>query len=1011
MSISILDGLNKEQANAVLQTEGPVLIFAGAGSGKTKTLTHRLAYLILEKKVSPFRILAVTFTNKAAQEMIKRIENLLIISNSKIQISNIKQNSNSKYQNNKLPWAGTFHSICAKILRREVDQSLLKYTNNFSIYDSDDQKQLIKRIVKDLKYDPKKFNPGLVSALISSAKSELIDSAGYKKIANDYFTRIISEIYTLYEKRLVENNAMDFDDLLINVVKLFKTTQEILDRYQNQFQYIMVDEYQDTNEPQYQLIKLLSQKTKNICVVGDDFQCFHPLTKLITQKGLKNICNITLKDNIRVASGNGSSVFKGIEKIKKYSYKGKLIRVKTKKNKILLLTPNHIVFSRLGINSNIFYVYLMFRKDKGFRVGIAKGTRITKHKPQNGLLVRGNQEKADKMWILRVCDGSAEAIYWESFFAFKYGIPTVIFFTAGRSTIMDQKQIDDLYKNIDTVEKAKILMADQYLFEEYSHWTPQATIRNSTKRINIRLALFDDRRKSILNPWGMSRLSINSSDIELKSHIEKLGIMTRKGKSSDWRTEITRLDYGEIEIILNKIVSSIRGGFNIVKTACLVEGKRMHFTPASHLRKSMKIAIIENNNIVEDEIVDIKMIDYQGFVYDLEIDKLHNYVANGVVVHNSIYSWRGANFRNILNFERDYPNAKTFKLEQNYRSTENILTGAQALIKNNRVRSEKKLWTEIKSNLPVTVLEVEDENEEIDFIIREIKALQQKLNEIVILYRTNAQSRSLEEGLIKANILYRLIGGIRFYERKEVKDIIAYLRYLVNPNDSVSMERIINTPTRGIGRKTYESFSNAKFKMQNSKSQFKIQNEKIPIKVQDFLKMIDGMREKIEFKTPAEIIDLIMYKTGYKKWLDDGTIENESRLENILELKTVASQYQTIDGFLEKVALVQDTDKINSDDQAVTLMTLHSAKGLEFETVFVVGLEEGLLPHGRSLQDESELEEERRLCYVGMTRAKNRLYLIYSRNRFIFGSFQYQSRSRFIDEISHLDGEAVEFIV
>ncbi|PIX31368.1 hypothetical protein COZ61_00090, partial [Candidatus Berkelbacteria bacterium CG_4_8_14_3_um_filter_33_6] len=377
----------------------------------------------------------------------------------------------------------------------------------------------------------------------------------------------------------------------------------------------------------------------------------------------------------------------------------------------------------------------------------------------------------------------------------------------------------------------------------------------------------------------------------------------------------------------------------------------------------------------------------------------------------SIYSWRGANFRNILNFERDFPNAKTFKLEQNYRSTENILAGAQALIKNNRVRSEKKLWTKIKSNLPVTVLEVEDENEEIDFIIREIKALRQKLNEIVVLYRTNAQSRSLEEGLIKANILYRLIGGIRFYERKEVKDIIAYLRYLFNPSDRVSMERIINVPPRGIGRKTLQNFQFTIFNLQSISNDKISKIEKIPSKVIDFLKMIDNMREKIEFKTPAEMIDLIMYKTGYKKWLDDGTIENESRLENILELKTVASQYQTFEEFLEKVALVQDTDKINSDDQAVTLMTLHSAKGLEFETVFVVGLEEGLLPHRRSFQDESELEEERRLCYVGMTRAKNRLYLIYSRNRFIFGSFQYQSRSRFIDEIAHLDGEAVEFIV
>lgn len=631
MSDLLLNGLNEEQKKAVLQIEGPVLIFAGAGSGKTKTLTHRLAYLIVEKKINPFKILSVTFTNKAAQEMADRISHLL-------------QNLESRILNLgtvvKLPWMGTFHSICAKILRREVDRSSLKYSQNFTIYDSDDQKQLIKRIVKELGIDPKKFNPGLVSALISSAKSEFIDSAKYKELANDYFTKSISEIYTNYQKRLIDSNAMDFDDLLINTVKLFKTESAVLNRYQGQFQYIMIDEYQDTNEPQYQLIKLLANKSENICVVGDD--------------------------------------------------------------------------------------------------------------------------------------------------------------------------------------------------------------------------------------------------------------------------------------------------------------------------------------------------------------------------HQAIYSWRGANFRNILNFKQDFPSAKIIKLEQNYRSTTNILSCAQELIKNNKERSEKKLWSEVKSNLPVTVLEVEDESEEIDFIIKEIKSLGIKLNDTVILYRTNAQSRSLEEGLVKANILYRLIGGIRFYERKEVKDILGYLKIIYNIEDNISLNRIINTPTRGIGRKTAE-----KLKVVDKKMVIEGENKKL----KQFIELYNDLAEKAQEKNPQDLIDYVLYKTGYKKWLSDGTIENESRLENILELKSVASQYQTLEEFLEKVALVQDTDKISSDDQAVTLMTLHSAKGLEFDTVFVVGLEEGLLPHGRSLQDESELEEERRLCYVGMTRAKNRLYLIYSRNRFIFGSFQYQSRSRFIDEIAHLDGEAVEFIV
>ncbi|TSC92500.1 MAG: ATP-dependent DNA helicase PcrA [Candidatus Berkelbacteria bacterium Licking1014_85] len=626
----IFQGLNDEQREATVSIEGPLLILAGAGSGKTRVLTHRIAYLILEKKVYPNNILAITFTNKAAGEMISRITEII----SQFSILN------SQFSKPML-WAGTFHSICVKILRREIDNSELPYSSNFTIYDSYEQKQLLKKIVKDLRIDPKKFNPSLTSALISSAKCELIDAKKYREYNSGSFYDTIAQIFSLYEKELVKANAMDFDDLLNNCVKLFQNHSAILEKYQRIYKYILIDEYQDTNTAQYQLVKLLVNEARNIAVVGDDFQ--------------------------------------------------------------------------------------------------------------------------------------------------------------------------------------------------------------------------------------------------------------------------------------------------------------------------------------------------------------------------SIYAFRGANFRNILNFKHDYPNAKIIKLERNYRSTQAILNSASELIKNNKARSEKKLWTDNKSKLPVTAVEVMDENEEIDFIISEISAQNIDFSSTAILYRTNAQSRSLEEGLIKKNIPYRIIGGIRFYDRKEIKDIIAFLRIILNINDAISLERIINIPPKGIGEKTF-----AKMQIQNSK--FKIQNDEPNPKLQKFISIYENLREQKDKLSPKELIDYILKRTGYKDFIFDGTIEGEARWENIQELKTVASAYNNLAEFLERVALVQDIDSYKSGENSLTLMTLHSAKGLEFEAVFIAGLEEGLLPHSRSLTELDELEEERRLCYVGMTRAKKRLYLLHANCRNIYGNTQMQNRSRFIDEISGLSNEFVEFI-
>jgi len=633
--MKIVNDLNKQQKEAVLQTEGPLLILAGAGSGKTKTLTQRVVYLICEKNIQPENILGVTFTNKAANEMKERVRAEL--ARSKCSNCSITSFVNKKqFQQGtadvifSLPWMGTFHSICVKILRREIHH--LGFENSFTIYDQTDSLSLIKTIMKELGIDVKANNPRAVRTFISGAKNELISAKDYASYAESYFQENVGKIYQEYQKRLKKANALDFDDLLVFTVKLFEN-KEILEKYQEIFHYILVDEYQDTNEVQYRLVKKLAEKRKNICVVGDDWQ--------------------------------------------------------------------------------------------------------------------------------------------------------------------------------------------------------------------------------------------------------------------------------------------------------------------------------------------------------------------------SIYGFRGANFRNILNFERDYPQAKVVKLEENYRSTANILNAANAIIKNNKKRSEKTLWTKKEAGSPIVVYEAEDQHDEIRFVIDEIEGmlpLYKTYDNFVILYRTNAQSRVIEEVLLERGAPYRIVGAVEFYQRKEIKDILAYLKLIANLDDEVALARIINVPTRGIGAKTQKQIPNFKLQIINK---FQITNSKL----QKFVELIQKFQMKSKELTPADLIEYVAEESEYKKMILDGTDEGEGRWENIEELKSVAQKYTKLEDFLQEISLISDVDNYDVNAERITLMTMHNAKGLEFPVVFIVGAEEGLFPHVRSLMEPMEMEEERRLAYVGVTRAKERLYMTYAQSRMIYGNIQNNISSRFIDEI------------
>lgn len=988
------NNLNPEQQRAVQTTEGPLLILAGAGSGKTKTLTHRIAYILEQNLATPYQILAVTFTNKAAKEMRTRVAKILGAS------------SDDKAF---MPYMGTFHGICVKILRQ--DGEYIGVPKNFIIYDESDRQTLVKQLAKQLQIDDKQLPFRALSGCISSAKNELISPAEYKSMAKSPTQRAASQVFPLYEQSLRRQGALDFDDLIGRTVALLKTNKQIQQKWQQQFKYIMIDEYQDTNTAQYELIKLITNKQRNLCVVGDDWQCLPPNSKINTPNGFTEIKDINKGDLVISASGYGKSSNFKVSKVKKFSYKGNLITIKTKSGNIIACTPKHLLFVKWGDFTNKFFVYLMYSKKMGYRIGITKGTRFDGRQHTIGLRVRANQERADKIWVLEIVNSKQNAQYYEALYSYEYGIPMTIFKSSSKGSAgLSQESIDMLYKRIDTVKRANKLIEEKGLVLEYPHFVPQATVRNDKKRLNINIVLFGDKRKSIKSPWSASRISVNTTNKEDLNTFKIKGYNVRPAKSGTYKIEMHYLDYGHLEQNLNDLQKDMPEESVICKYSFMTDNKFM-FCPSSQALKGLYVPIIKDNKVQEDLIVDVKKDYYEGPVYDIDVENVHNYAVSNVVVHNSIYSFRGADFTNILNFEKDNKNATIIRLEQNYRSTKHILDAAHAVIAKNKQRSDKKLWTTQEGGLPLQVIGSFNERVEAENIVRRIQTQNdmnlRKFKDFAILYRTNAQSRGLEEQFVRFGIPYKVVGGVRFYERAEIKDMLAYLRLLYQPQDMVSFRRVINVPTRGIGATTIKQF-NAWQESNNLMLQEALERiYEAPITpraqkaIADFAKMITNLREQSQVVPVATLLEQLIKMTDYYKYLDDGTIQSESRVENVKELLSVAKAYSDVglDSFLEEVALVSDVDSLDQNADAVTLMTLHAAKGLEFPVVFMSGMEESIFPHSRASFDQSEMEEERRLCYVGMTRAKEELYLTYADSRILFGAVQHNPPSRFISEV------------
>ena len=1001
---ALIEGMNAEQVQAVLHEGGPLLIVAGAGSGKTRVLTHRIAHLIRDREVSPYQILAITFTNKAAFEMRQRVGALV-----GERLVGISRDEDGRIRNRPWSsmWVSTFHSACARLLRDEAHR--MGYTGSFTIYDAADATRLVGQCLRDQGADTKKLSPRAVANAISTAKNELVDFDTYATRAMTWFERSVAEAYRAYQQRLHRASAFDFDDLLTKTVELFWLFPDVLAQWQARFQHVLVDEWQDTNHAQYELVKLLAAEHRNLCVVGDADQCLPPGTLVSTTHGPIPIEDVEEGMQVLGTGGRAHTVAGRVTRVMPGRYRGALWCARAG-GETLEGTPHHIVLARARPWPDKYLVYLMQRDDRGFRVGVTKGQRpASRSRPaEPGWVVRANQEHADRLWLLRVCDDLPEASYWESWFAATYGLPTACFHSLGRKLSMDDPWLQRLYASLDTESAAKGLMTDLALHPAFPHHRAIGGSRRQT----VTLLMFGDRRGRGV---GLHRIQWSSNRAEVADRLAAAGYAVRGNGSGGWRVETSRKDYSEaLEFVrgMNEVA-----GLEVRRKAW-VNGEWWDFTPLSHLRCGMSVLVERDGELVEEVVDEVSERDYEGPVYDLEVDGVHTYVANGVLVHNSIYRFRGADIRNILEFERDFPEATRITLERNYRSTQTILDAANHVIAHNTQRLPKNLWTDAGEGTKVVRYLADNEQDEAAFVVEEIDRLGDRHGvqpgDCAVFYRTNAQSRVLEEVLIRLGLPYQVLGGTRFYERREIKDILAYLRLLVNPADDVSARRVLNVPRRGIGSKTEETleFFATRAELTFLQACRRVEETTLGTRakgaVSDFVRLLDLLRTSIVEAEPAlpDLVELVWERTGYLAELEaERTIEAEGRAENVRELASVAADFAdlqpgaTLSDFLERVALVSEADQLDSEASKLTLMTIHNAKGLEFPVVFLVGLEDSVFPHHRTLGDPVELEEERRLAYVAMTRAEQRLYLTSAWSRTLFGATNANPPSRFLKEV------------
>ncbi len=881
----ILDGLNPEQRRAVETTEGPVLVLAGAGSGKTRVITCRIAHL-LAKNVSARNILAMTFTNKAAREMRERVGTLVGSAAAKeLTVS-------------------TFHSFCVRVLREHAET--LGLSRSFTICDDSDQLTAVKGALREMRIAEAAVHPRAALSKISLFKSRLVSPVQALAQADDDWEELVARTYRSYNDYLKRSRTVDFDDLLLLVGELLEKHPEVRRRYQDRFRYVMVDEYQDTNGPQYEILKQIAGEHRNLCVVGDDDQCLVAGTRVTMADGsTRPIEGIREGDLVRSSYGSGRLLPARVSRVFRTHRTGEGIAIRLRSGTSIVSTPEHTHFA-------------------GYRPGVGPHPR-----------------------------------------------------EAPRS-------------------------------------------RNSRRR-DLVVTLCGERRGA--SP--VHRLALTGDDAEGREKLGSLGFSVRPAgkRSGGWRFETASQDLGKI----HDIVETLQERFGLAARLDARLGappsgssgsNSLPFLPAASVRPGMAMFAEDGGyDIVEN----VESVPLRETVHDIDVERAHNFIANGILTHNSIYGWRGADVRKILNFEKDFPGAAVIRLETNYRSTEQILAAANAVIRNNKSRHEKTLRAACGQGEAIRIFPCEDEEHESEFVVDEIqrdaRAGRIKFGDVAILFRTAVQPRPFEARLRAARIPYDLVGGMSFFDRKEVRDVLAYVRLAANPFDEASLLRVVNVPPRGVGKASMDKVVDLATRDGISAAAVFDRGAPEGVSAETFDAVRSFRRVLADFaaKVPSaglvpalrELIVAVKYHDEIARCYPDA-ITQQARIAAVGEVVNLAENYArrsprpSLEGFLEEITLSTEPDRQEDEKKGprdqVTLMTLHAAKGLEFPRVYLVGVEEGLIPHQRSVQEDT-VEEERRLMYVGITRAKRQLTLTRVKTRAKYGRREPCLPSRFLFEI------------
>lgn len=969
---------NDEQLQAINFYKGNCGVIASAGSGKTTLMLERINRLITVHNVDPKDILTISFTNNTASELKKRLE------------ANGYDNVN----------VGTFHSMCGSILFKEGKQlspdKLIKDWQVDNCFRSIDQKVNVEDVRSFISYQ-KNYMVGVNDKFVEKQ--------------SDYDEGKLRQFYKAYEELKNKNNMHDFDDYLLKCLDLLKANPD-----KHTYKFVLVDEHQDSNGVQNELLKYWTNKNGNLFVVGDYRQCFPIGTPVNTPNGFVNIEELKVSDNIIVASGRGETEIRPVSEIITKEYKGKLIQLKTKRGNIIQATPEHTIFLDTKIDQMKHFVYLMYKEDYGFRIGrssqynVLRENKVTK---ENGYERRLINEHADKLWILKTVDNVEDACYFENYYSYQYGIPQYVFKYRGDwAKGLSPERIVELFKNIDTVSRANKLLKEKGLFFERPHSESLGFLTEKTNKPNkrrINFVMFGASRKArgynnefVGYNHEMSATSIDENYVSIVANIWGKNYYKN---SNGQQTSVychTRWTGNDQDTMLNKAYESLDfyKHANIQKKAVLVKdkSKKFKFMPIANAITGMKVPVFVEGEIVIDEIVEIKEIEYNGMVYDLNIDLYRNYITNNIVVHNCVYGFRGGNPEHFMEFDENWSNATMLNVSTNYRSPRNVVNKANDFIKQYYGGYEhyKDAIPHSNEDGLIEINSYQSEVDEAEKVVDQIEELISNganLNEIAVLYRLNKQSNYIEGQLKERNIEYDIDNNSSFFKRREVAAIIAYMRLINDTNDDNAFDTVFRSRNH-----PFKFFSNALFNdMQTYASKNNVTlyealqeiNYPKPWLKKNallFVNIIEQLKEKYKRssgigKAMHSLIDAIVDAFQIKEGINDkysSPDEIEERLESINVLKTFVKM-NNLEQFINFV--YTSSEKKKTKKNAVRLLSVHKSKGMEYENVFVVGVKDGDFPSRRA----EDINEESRLFYVAVTRTKQNMWIseIGRRNKFI----------------------------